>query len=201
MIETGKRVLGLIFQLGKIIKLLMIIYFEITNDLDEITHIQLLFWQCWINYRSYHDQGILWYKRTWLCEKLLNFVKTLKISIINLKIFVKKHWKNNFEKISIKKIIKITKYKQTFSKTTMDRKKNIERKKYLFLKKYILKKKFILKKIILWRNWNFEKIETLTEIILSGKPLYLLDVECYQSVQNACFIYIVFHTLAIVTVK
>ena len=43
MIETGKRVLGLIFELGKIIKLLMIIYFEITNDLDEITHIQLLF--------------------------------------------------------------------------------------------------------------------------------------------------------------
>ena len=101
MIETGKRVIGLIFELGKIIKLLMIIYDEITNILDEITYIQLLFWQCWINYRSYHDQGILWYKRTWLCEKLLNFVKTLKISIINLKIFVKNHWNYNFEKISI----------------------------------------------------------------------------------------------------
>ena len=140
MIETGKRVLGLIFELGKIIKLLMIINFEITNNLDEITHIQLLFWQCWINYRSYYDQGILWYKRTWLCEKLLNFVKTLKMNIINLKIFVKKHWKNNFQKISIKKIIKITKYKQACSKTTMDRKKILREKKYLFLKKYILKK-------------------------------------------------------------
>ena len=136
MIETGKRVLGLIFELGKIIKLLMIIYDEITNILDEITYIQLLFWQCWINYRSYHDQGILWYKRTWLCEKLLNFVKTLKINIINLKIFVKKHWKNNFEKISIKKIIKITKYKQTFSKTKIGRKK-ILREKISILKKNI----------------------------------------------------------------
>lgn len=89
-------------------------------------------------------------------------------------------------------------------KKKFERKKNIERKKKSFLKKIHSKKKSILeeietsKKLKLQKTWNFEKIGTLTKIILSGKP-YLLDVAWVYRILY--FIHTVLYTLAITTVK
>ena len=94
--------------------------------------------------------------------------------------------------------------KQIFGeKKKFERKENIERKKNLFQKKkkiFILNKNWNLKvkKLKLQRNWNFEKIETLTKFILSGKP-YLLDIAGVYRI--LCFIHAVLYTLTKMMVK
>ena len=111
--------------------------------------------------------------------------------------------KKNWEKKKFERKIKLEKKKQIFGeKKKFERKENIERKKYIFQKKkiFILNKNWNLKvkKLKLQRNWNFEKIETLTKFILSGKP-YLLDIAGVYRI--LCFIHAVLYTLTKMMVK
>ena len=89
IIETGRRVPETIFEMGKILKALTIIYDEITDILEE------LIYGCYFDDAESIIETIMTKEYYCIeehdyCEKLLRLCKTLKINIINFKIFVKK---------------------------------------------------------------------------------------------------------------